>query len=161
MQPLHHQEYWAIEVEWSRPKVYENVLSHGSEHDEYSNLYLISARFSTNTPKLLYIGKTFDQWVSKRLSQPDHIERHDKFLEHYSRHKLFVSHGYITVHGGRLTRQRLDDIERILIYTAEPAHAHNVKNFNAHGVRSSYRIENKGYKCTLPRVVTLGVFVSY
>lgn len=72
MEQLYHEEYWPIEVEWSRPREYDRLLDEGSTHDESANLYLISARYKNNTPKLLYIGQTFNQWVSKRLTQPDH-----------------------------------------------------------------------------------------
>lgn len=73
-----------------------------------------------------------------------------------------MSHGCVTVQGGgKLTSRRLDDIERILIYTNNRDHAHNIKNLYAHGVSDSYFIENKGSKCTLPRTISLGIFVKY
>lgn len=162
MEPLYPDEHWLVEINWSRPTLYERLLEDGgSPHDDGAYLYLISARFSGNAPKALYIGQTYSQWVTKRLTQRDHKRRYETFAEEYPRHSLFVSHGYVTVHGGKLTAKRLDDIESILIYTNDPTHAHNVKNFYRHGVASPYFIENKGSRCTLPKTIALGVFVHY
>lgn len=161
MKPLYHEQYWEVEIEWSRPKEYDRLLEEGSHHDESAHLYLISARYRDYESKLLYIGKTYDQWVSKRLSQKDHRSRYGTFQENYPNHIFFVSHGVITINGSKITRKRLSDIERILIYTNEPQHAHNVQNYYSHGVIGSYLIENKGSKCTLPSVISLGIFVKY
>lgn len=161
MEPLQHEGYWGIEVKWSRPKEYERLLDEGSPHDELANLYLISARFGTKPSKAIYVGKTYDQWVSMRLSQPDHQLRYTEFVKNYPRHIFYVSHGIVTNHDGKLTRKRIDDIERILIYANEPQHAHNIKNFWQHRVTMPYQIENRGSRCTLPRTIALGVFVEY
>jgi len=160
MEPLQHEEYWDIEIAWSRPKEYERVLEEGSPHDELAHLYLISARFGTKSPKAIYVGKTYDQFVKKRLSQPDHQKRYSQFVKDYPRHRFYVSHGVVTNHDGKLTRKRIDEIERILIYANKPQHAYNVQNFWTHGVTTAYQIENRGSRCTLPRTITLGVFVT-
>ena len=161
MEPLHHEEYWNIEIEWSRPKTYERLLDEGSPHDDLAHLYLISARMGTDSPKAIYVGKTYDQWVSKRLSQPDHKRRYAEFIIAYPRHNFYVSHGIVKIQNGKLTRKRIDDIERILIYVNEPLHAHNVQNFWQHSVTTPYQIENRGSRCTLPRTIALRVFVAY
>lgn len=161
MKPLWHEEHWHVEINWSRPVEYEQLLENGSSQDEVANLYLISARFGVKSPKTIYIGKTYDQWVSKRLSQSDHKIRYVKFCEGYPRHQIYVSHGVVTIHDGKLTRSRIDEIERILIYANDPTHAHNVQNFWQHDVTTPYRVENKGSRCTLPRIISLGVFVEH
>ena len=160
MKPLYHEQYYEVEIDWSRPKAYDRLIEEGSHHDETARLYLISARYSNGKPKLLYIGKTYRQWVSKRLSQKDHKSRYGTFQENYPNHTLFVSHGVITINGSRITSERVSDIESILIYTNEPQHAHNVQNYYSHGVVGSYLIKNKGSKCTLPSVISLGIFVK-
>lgn len=158
MQRLYHEEAWEVEIEWTRPKEYTRLLSKGSEHDEFANLYLISARYGAANAKTIYIGKTYTQWVRRRLSQPDHKKRFAAWVKNYQRHLFFVSFGIITIKEGNVTRKRLDDIERILIYANDPDHAHNVQNFYEHGVKEAYQITNKGSRCTLPRILALGVF---
>lgn len=160
MKPLWHEECWNIKVEWSRPKEYDRLLNEGSQHDEHAHLYLISARFGTNASKAIYIGKTYDQWVSERLSQTDHKLRHADFIKNYPRHMFYVSHGIVTNNDGKITEKRIDDVERILIYANEPQHAHNIQNFWQHGVTAPYKIENQGSRCTLPRTIALGIFAK-
>lgn len=161
MEPLSHEDYWNVQIDWSLPQEYERLLELGSPNDDLAHLYLISARYGKNEPKTIYIGQTYNQWVSKRLTQADHQSRYADFVENYSRHRLYVSHGIVTVHDGKITRKRINDIERILIYTNDPTHAHNIKNFQGHGVSTPYQIENRGSRCTLPRQISLGVFVRY
>ncbi|MFZ3019472.1 MAG: hypothetical protein WA056_13565 [Gallionella sp.] len=161
MEPLWHEDRWHIEINWSRPVEYKRLLEEGSPHDEQAYLYLISARFGNKSSKTIYVGKAFRQSVSKRLSQPDHKLRHIEFLENYPRHRFYVSHGLVTVHEGKPTQKRIDDIERILIYANDPQHAHNVQNFWQHKVTTPYWIDNRGSRCTLPKTIALGIFAQY
>lgn len=39
--------------------------------------------------KSIYVGKTYKQYVSKRLSQADHKKRFVKFREAYTHHSLW------------------------------------------------------------------------
>ena len=160
MKPLYDDESWDVAIKWTKPARYEAVREEGSQYDEQAFLYLITARFSSKSRKVLYVGKTFKQWVSKRLSQPDHKRRYKKIVSDYSHHKFEVSHGLLTVSNGKLTQKRLSDIEKILIYSNHPSHAHNVQGFYAHGVSGSYRIENSGHRCGLPKCIALGVFIQ-
>ena len=70
--------------------------------------------------RLLYIGQTYQQSVSTRLQQPDHQRRYAAFVKNYPRHRFSVSHGIVSVIDGRLTKRRVDDIERLLIYANDP-----------------------------------------
>ena len=161
MKPLWHEDYWSVQISWSRPKEYDRLLLEGSPHDKTANLYLISARYGKSASKTVYIGQTYQQWVSKRLSQDDHKKRRDSIISKYPRHKLYVSHGVILIRNGVLTRKRVGEIKQILIYSNDLTHAHNIKNYWKHEVSTSYRIENRGSKCTLPKEIALGVFVKY
>ena len=128
MQRLYHKEAWEVEIEWTRPKEYTRLLSEGSDRDECANLYLISARYGAANAKTIYIGQTYTQLVRKRLSQPDHKKRFAAFVKNYQRHGFFVSLGIITIKEGNLTRKRLDDIERILIYANDASHSAFLSN---------------------------------
>ncbi len=160
MKPLYPDEFIDVEIKWTRPQRYDCLLQEDSKHDEVANLYLISARYGTAQAKTLYIGKTYLQWVTKRLSQKDHKTRYENFIENYPHHVFYVSHGIIEVREGNLNENRLDDVERILIYSSPPEHSQNVRNFYEHGVKGAYHIVNKGSRCTLPRNIKLGIFVK-
>lgn len=161
MEPLYGDDYWDIAIQWTRPRSYEKVRGSWCKHDDDANLYLITAKYSKNRSKCIYIGKTYDQWVSKRLTQEDHKKRYAAFVKNYPNHKFFVSHGIVSMKKGKIVRSRIKEIEIILIYSNDPEHCHNVQNFYNHGVTGSYSIENFGYKSTLPKVISLGVFVKY
>ena len=72
---------------------------------------------------------------------------------------FWVSCGIVTIENGKKTKKRIKDIETILIYTNQSEHSHNVSNVYKHGVIGSYRIENHGHRCGLPRELHLGFFV--
>lgn len=161
MKPLFEDEFWDVTIEWKKPKEYSRLLLEGSDHDSTAQLYLISARFAKAASKGKYIGKTFQQKVTIRLKQPDHKKRYAAFTGIHPNHKFFVSHGVITMNNGKLTENRLAEIEQILIYSNDPTHSGNVKNFYEHGVTGSYLINNVGYRCSLPKKIQLGVFASH
>ena len=161
LEPLIISDSWEVRIKWTRPRSYERVREEGSDHDDSAYLYYIRAQFSNRRPKLLYIGKTYTQSVSIRLGQPDHRNRYDEFTRLYPIHRFTVSHGIVSVESGRITRRRIDDIERLLIYANDPSHAYNVQNINQHGVARSYIVTNTGYRSGLPRSLLLGVFAKY
>lgn len=160
MKPLYEDDSWDIEIQWSRPRQYELVVAEGVDYDATADLYMISARFSSRKPKSLYIGKAWRQEVSYRLSQEDHKKRYAAYIKNYPHHSLYVSHGTVTVYNGNLTEKRLSDIEKILIYSNDSEHASNLKSIYTHGVTGSYRLENLGSRCSLPKAIHLGIFVK-
>ena len=161
LQPLYEDDFWAVHIEWTRPTGYERVLEEGCRHDETANLYLIVARFGSNRPKVVYIGHTYQQWVSKRLTQRDHQNRYAAFRKNYPRHCLLVSCGLVEIVNTKITRKRIKEIEQVLIYANDEEQSQNLRNIYSHGVTASYRIRNCGYRCGLPKEISLGMFVKY
>jgi hypothetical protein len=149
-----------ITIRWTRPRSYSDALESDCEHDYKAGLYLISARYSNLTPKGIYVGKTWDQYVSLRLRQRDHRARYSSFHRLYSRHAFSVSYGILKFENGRMTKKRLGEIERILIYSNDPTHSQNRSGIWKHSVSDSYEIRNTGYRCSLPKRVSLGIFTS-
>jgi len=151
-------EFWQVEVKWMPPVAYDKVLSEGSPHDDDAYLYMIVAKHSAHPPKVVYLGRTCKQCVSVRLTQVDHKKRHAALVEKCPNHHLLVSHGLVTVKNGNLTERRIQDVERLLIYSnPDFEKAINVANFNHHNVEGSYWIWNIGHKAGLPSEVCLGV----
>jgi len=156
--PLFKNEFWNVEISWSRPTTYENVIYYGTDRDDEAYLYIIAAKYGSNKSKILYIGKTYKQTVSVRLNQEDHKKRYRKFRKEYPRHKLYISYGIVKMKNGKLNSNRIKEIEKILIYSNKTEHSYNVSNLSYHGVTDSYKIKNSGYKHTLPEYLYLGVF---
>lgn len=161
MKALLHEDSWDIEISWSRPIEYDLFLEKSSPLNELANLYFISARYGNKTHKIIYIGKAYSQTVRKRFSQPDHKLLHLKLLKDYPRHNFYVSLGVISANDKcKITKNRIDDIERILIYSTDQDHKYNVRNFWGHKVTTPYRINNVGYRCNIYKEIALGIFVG-
>ncbi len=160
MKLLYEEDSLLVTIKWSKPIIYENLIENGSYNDDSAHLYMITGKYLNNSPKLYYVGKTYDQYVSHRLTQVDHKNRYDELYNKYPKHKLFVSHGTIEIEGGNRTRKRVDEIERILIYSMNSDHTINKKNLYSHGVTEQYLVSNKGYKSHLPSTIGIGVFIG-
>jgi len=160
MKPLPDEYPREISIRWTRPRAYASVLAEGCSHDDDAKLYMISRRYSTAAPKVIYIGKTWDQCVSGRLKQKDHRERYARWRHAYPRQSFFVSHGIVKIDEGRMTRKRLDEIERILIYASSLDHTENINNIWTHRVTDAYRILNSGSRASIFRKIFLGIVTS-
>ena len=106
MKILCEDAFWKVSVTWSRPMVYENLIKNGSIHDDEAHLYMISGKYAHNASKVFYVGKTYRQLVSDRLTQIDHKKRYAYLREEYPRHKLYVSHGMVEIDGGKRTAKK-------------------------------------------------------
>ncbi len=160
LRQLFEEDFWDVEINWSRPALYENVIEYGAELDDKAFLYMITAKFGSNKSKILYIGKTYKQTVNIRLSQNDHHKRYKNIQKKYPRHKLYVSCGTVQIHNGKITENRIKEIEKILIYSNDTDHVQNVSNYYTHGVKDSYKIKLSGYRHSLPKELYLGVFAK-
>lgn len=160
MKKLYPGDFCEVEINWSELLDRNEVIDNGCHHDKDSSLYAIVGKYSSSEPKLLYIGKAFEQDVSKRLNQGDHKVKYNKIREQYPRHRIYVSYGKVSIPNGKRTRNRIDDLEKILIYSCCAEHSINRKNFLSHGVSSQYLIRNESSFSFFPKKLALGIFES-
>src|SRR3989442_705355 len=113
LQPLDAEQFWEVEIHWTKPLAYQQLLDAGCKHDDSAQLYHILARSAVTAHKSLYIGHTYDQCISVRLAQPDHTNRYADFIRKHPRHAVWVSCGIITMTHGKRTRKRVQDIESL------------------------------------------------
>ncbi len=158
MNPVFEDDFWRVHISWSKPIPYEKARDVGSDHDETANLYMITARFSDKDHKFIYLGKTYKQYVQRRLKQPDHAARYAAIVKHHPKHAVFLRYGTVKVEEGKVTNKKIDDLERILIYCLDDEHSKNIKSVYSHGVASSYEIISSGSRGTLPKCLALGFF---
>jgi len=124
--------------------------------DDDPYLYAIWGRFGSSA-RLLYIGKTYDQYAGFRLAQKDHARRRKTMMRQYPRHRLVVSLGEVKMsYGGKVTRSRVGEVERQLILTNRPDL--NRQNLQNHGAKWAYVIENSGSFGTMHRQLHFGLF---
>ena len=158
MNPVFEDDFWRVKISWSRPIAYEKARDKGSDHDETAHLYMITARFSDNDHKFIYLGKTYKQYVQKRLKAKDHRARYAAIIKNHPRHSIFLRYGTVKLEKGKVTDKRINDLERILIYCLDDEHSKNIKSIYSHGVTDSYEITSSGSRGTLPKCLALGFF---
>jgi len=149
-----------VAITWTRPIDYDRLIETSHPKDDEAHLYMITARFSTKTSKIVYIGKTYKQNVSTRLKQPDHKKRRKLLHRKYKKHKLRVSLGLVSISGGNCTRRRIDEVESLLIYAGYQPTSINLRKIWDHRVADSYEIRNFGYRNGLPSRICFGLFIN-
>jgi hypothetical protein len=147
------QAYW-VRIYWRRWRDIGKFLD--DPQDDDANLYTIWGRFGSSV-SLFYIGKTYDQYAGFRLTQKDHVRRRKTLMQRHPRHRLVISLGEMGMpYGGTITRSRVSEVERILIFAHLPEL--NRQNRQTHGAQWDYVIENTGSYGTMCRQLHFGLF---
>jgi hypothetical protein len=152
---------YIVEIRWSRPTRYSKIISDGSPHDAEGWFYMILGYHGSSHPKLFYIGKVFDSWVSRRLRQRDHRARYEQLRAAHPHHLFRVSLGAVKLARGHITAQRIDEIESILIFGAYHSRDTliNKNKWWKSGWRHPYVIRNRRFRARLPAKIHHGVFI--
>ena len=137
-------DYISSSVKWTRHRRWEKgqVRAHPDERLIY--LYMIVGTFG-RTRRVLYIGKTYKQTASYRLSQPDHVKRWRTLKRSYPRHKLTVSFGIPSIAEYNCTEKRIDEIESILLYANSDDRYLNAKKVFSITSKFHLHVRNTGY----------------
>lgn len=153
------QEPWIVDIDWSRPSAYENAKENADDADAW--LYMILGYYGSSERKIFYIGKAVNSYVKDRLRQPDHQRRQARLARAHPKHHLGVSMGKVRVRNGNITDNRIDQIETMLIYTANDIQPHviNKKKIWSLRIKEPYVIRNRGYRRPLPKEIHHGIFV--
>ena len=159
MLQLYEEYYWKAKIKWSKPRNYEKVKKYGSKYDETAYFYKITGKYLNNVSKLLYLGKTYDQCVSLRLNQKDHIQRYKRISKEFPKHQLFLSFGELFLEDGLKTKKRIDEIESLLIYAHDSEYLYNKRKLVSFKVLSYYKITNNGYRSPLFKEICFGLTV--
>jgi hypothetical protein len=160
---LYPDEHSEIEIKWSRPMDYDKALEKEDDGQENFFFYKIMAFYKrTNTYKLLYIGKSYNHHVSKRLKNPDHKRKRLKFEKDFARHQLKVSFGAFESWDRKPTKLLIDKVESLLIYAHSSEDFPDMTNRSnswSHGVKRAYLITNIGFrKDRMYKEISMGVF---
>ena len=128
-----------VEVEWHGPYNIETVLEYFDEYEDYG-LYMVTRKWGEYSEKILYIGLTYRQDFSTRLSQ------HQSWLS-ITKGTVKVRVGYLIEN--RSSEKRLKDVENLLICWHRPEY--NEKDLVYRG--RDLRIINSGRRGPLDRIV--------
>ena len=127
-------------IQWRGPYRLDRFFEYAQAN--HKGLYMVSRVFG-GRESLRYIGMTWDQTVSKRL------EQHPWLWEERGEVRVRVSEIEVEP-GKRLTKKRLMDIERLLIFFNKPAR--NTQHYDRYNVRRRIILRNAGRRGPLPDV---------
>jgi hypothetical protein len=157
-QCLYPEEFSEVSINWTKPTLFENFIN--LDHDKQWNAYLykILVKYPTGSFKMVYLGKTYYQFASGRLSNPDHQNKYESIKKKYPHHKIYVSMGDITT-SKKKNAGLIDSVEKLLIYSHsnDDFELINSKNKNHHGLTYGLRIINMGYKTNMYSEIAMGV----
>ena len=129
-----------VEVEWNGPYKIDSVLKYFNEYEDFG-IYMMTRKWGKFREKILYIGITYRQDFSTRLSQ------HSFWLDEVIG-RVKVRLGYLQEKSSSF--KRLCDVESFLLYVYEPKY-NEVGTQTYHG--RTLRIINSGRRGPLDRVV--------
>ncbi len=150
-----------VKIKWSKPKNYTKALQTENNGLEDSYFYKIIAHYKDSF-KLLYIGMSYSQYPSKRLSNRDHVNKREHLQNLYKRHELLISYGHI-ITLDNVNFKLIDEIESLLIYShTDLPHLTNKKKVWSYKITSEYQIKNTGFrKDGMAKDIGLGVFMNW
>ena len=159
--------YWAhdneidldVKIEWSKPASFQELFD-GKTDEEEAYFYSIIGKFG-NHWKSFYIGKVYDQYVSTRHENRDHLQRRKFLNKEHPDIDWQLTLGIPKFNEvGRITRNRVDVVEGLLIYSHwhdEIVNKSKVNNFHS---KLSIRIRNNGFIEPFREHVVYGVMTS-
>ncbi len=157
MELLFEETSYIYNIKWHRPVLYDKFIKEGSEHDYDSYFYMIIGRYGKSYPKLFYIGKTYRQVVSVRLTQKDHVARYKFLCKEYPRHKLYVVCSEIIMEDTQIRSRRVDEVETLLIYSNDCETLINKSKLIYITNKDQYMIRNSGHYKPLHKNLFYGV----
>lgn len=129
-----------ITIEWSYPKLIENVLNNPKSTDENWGLYQISTKTDTDID-FLYIGKSWNDYHKRLKShRKDWFDKYDG--QKYVRFGSFIS---------AVTQSELGEIESAIIYQTELKH--NIKSTSSYTYTNFYEILSVGNRGIVPSLI--------
>lgn len=151
-----------VTIIWQKPITIEEVRFLEKDKCKDTYFYKIVGLYNGNH-KLFYIGKCYEQYITTRIFQPDHIRKQADFKLAHKKHRLLVSLGDLS--GDNYTSTQISNIESLLIYSHSNEDFTHIKNKQcslSHSVIKNYRITNKGWRADkMYSIVAYGLFAKW
>jgi len=151
---LVENDYWEARINWKPLRKWYRHGEVGVELSDFEKnecgIYRFEGNYFNNRNEILYIGLTYDQCFNDRL----HQGYHEKKLKYNRADKIWVSVGIIDLQNGNHTRNRYEEIEKILIYFSDTKLNISKKTWCP---ECYFKITNEGYKGALPRRIVYPV----
>lgn len=127
---------WNVLVEWCPLRKIDSYLK--SPKDKEASLYAV---ISKDRKRLWYIGMTHRQYSIDRLKSHGYSD-------------CLISTGVMTVYWSKVTKQRVEDTESLLIFVCQPKINKSKKKWIQ--PKEDILVENKGLKKYLPKYLYYG-----
>lgn len=159
MERVWDSEVYKLDIEWSIPKTYEEALNVPYDQLWDTYFYKILGQFNSNY-HLIYIGKTYTQFVTSRLLNPDHVSRRKELQKKFPKHTLLISFGHIKNINAKRTRGLIDEVESLLIYSHSSHEKFSNKSKISYlRIAKEYHLRNLGFrKEGMLQEIALGLF---
>ena len=146
-------------ITWTKATLLEQFRAQPNDQD--ANFYMLLLSEAGRRP-VLYLGKTFDQYVSWRIEQPDHQDRLSRIQRKYPNADVLISVGVISSPDrNRFDRGFIDQIESLLILVHQPEFNDNKRSFpTITTIMDWHYVVNSGDFSPLERVVYFGPAVG-
>ena len=132
-------------IHWSTPYAHEVLLTGNADEDEGTYFYAIVA-YTDREWWTYYIGMSYDQWVSDRHKQPDHVEKLKELRRNNKETNFQVSLGAVKFAPyTRVTRALIEELEGLLIYANWHEDLVNKKKTEGFHSKRSFHVENAGF----------------
>ncbi|HHI30426.1 MAG TPA: hypothetical protein ENL17_01775 [Candidatus Methanoperedenaceae archaeon] len=168
-----------IEIEWSKPMIYDEFMKKHPSHDKNSCFYMLTGKYSDYPYKLFYIGRTYNNssripnqrdeeivydQIFRRLRQPDHKKRYEQLKKEYPHHTLYVGVGTV-YYDKDITPELIDKIETILIfshfdYEKNRYMLNKKKVYSYYFGNDQFCVTNRRHRGPLYKEISHGIFVK-
>ena len=147
-----------VTINWGEPVKFKELFD-GQVDEEEAYYYAIIGK-SHNRWKCFYIGKVYDQYVSTRHLNADHIRRREELERKHPKIDWHLTLGVPTFNeAGRITRNRVDIVEGLLIYSHWHKKIANRSKINSFHSNKSILVSNHGFVDPFKKLIAYGVMI--
>ena len=105
-----------VTIDWSKPLTHDMLYCGLAESDDSAYLYAIIGLIEREWCPY-YIGMVYSQQISCRHKNQDHVKRLDRLKKLYPDTVWHLTLGIPTVDGKRTTKQLIEKVEGLMIYS--------------------------------------------
>lgn len=145
------------EINWTPPSPRDLVISGNLDEDATAYFYSIVSRVD-KTWWPYYIGMTYNQSVSLRLTQSDHLNRLALLTREHPNRDFSISLGTPNFKVGRRDRRTIEAIEGLLIYSNWHESMINDRKINRFSDAKQMYVRNVGWNEHVEPEAAYGVF---
>lgn len=148
-----------VSIEWTKPVTHDVLKTGLVESDETAFFYIIIALINKKWVPF-YIGKVYSQSVSERHKNTDHLRKIEGLTKDHPDVIWHIMLGTPSLLEGKITTDKVDYIEGLLIYSNWHEALINRSKINGFISNKHIHIINTGFTDPLHKEIGYGVFIN-